>query len=1383
MKTKRARPPSSETKASKTEPSCPVVGVGASAGGLEAFTHLLQALPVDTGMAFVLVQHLAPTHPSALAEILSRATTMPVAEVTDELHVEPNRVYVMPPGRDLLISECALHLVVRESQGQHRPIDGFLRSLAQDQRHRAIGVILSGTGSDGTLGLEEIKAAGGITFAQDDTALQQGMPKSAIASGCVDFVLPPDGIAKELSHIGRHPYLALGAAPTLSALAAEPDLSTILQLLRQAAGLDFTKYKQTTLDRRISRRMALHKMEGLEEYARLLQTRPEEVEALCQDILINVTSFFRDPESFEALEATVLPGLFQERSQDEPIRVWVIGCSTGEEAYSLAILVQELTESTRRAVPVQVFATDVNPVCVEKARAGFYSKTIAQDVSPERLRRFFAEMDGKYRISKSVRDMCVFAEHDVLSDPPFSRMDLISCRNLLIYLEPVLQQKILPFLHYALNPNGFLWLGSSETTGASRDLFEPVDAKHRIYSKKLGARRLTLGMPIGRKTSGGPASRLPRREEFGEAELYKEADRILGLKYVPPGVLVDADMDILQFRGDTGPFLAPAPGKAGLNLLKMAREGLLVPLRAALSSARNSRTRVRQESVRVKSNGGYRRIALEVIPFEGPRGAGVFYLVLFEEPPSSDPSAPSDRAHARTLDTASPESESLQIEVNRLTQELAATREYVQSLTEEHDAGMEELQSANQEAQSVNEELQSVNEELETSKEEIQSASEELATLNEELNHRNLELGHTNNDLVNLVNSIQIGIVIVGADLRIRRISPTAEKLLNLTPADLGRPVGSIKLPLSLPDLVPLLTEIIDTVTAVEREVRDERGRRFSLRVRPYKTLENRVDGAVLMLVDVDVMSRALELAEGIITTLREPVVVLDESLRVRMANPAFHRTFQISPQESAGRAFYELSGREWDNPDLRRLIEGILSANSTIENFVLEHESERGKRVMVLNARRLVLPSETPALILLAMEDVTEREELEEALRGGVEELRLADRAKDRFLAMLAHELRGPLAPLRAAASILHNTETGPDVVRQTHDIVDRQVRAMTRLIDDLLDASRVTEGKVRLQFETIELAEIVARAVETQRYHIEERGQELSIELPPKPIFLEADSVRLVQVLGNLLHNASKYGNKGGRISLSVAPVGNVENAESPESPEREDKPANIVVRVRDDGVGISSEMLPRVFDMFAQADASLARSGGGLGIGLTLVRSLVEAHGGRVEAESAGLGQGAEFTVHLPALFSNEVDRERTARPADPEAGRPASRRVLIVDDNQDAAEALGTALRLEGHSVETAHNGPEALSRAVAFEPDAVVLDIGLPGMDGYEVAQKLREDPRLAHVLLVAVSGYGQDDDRRRAREAGFDHHLTKPVPVAEINALIGAHERKPRKLG
>ncbi|MGH9322389.1 MAG: chemotaxis protein CheB [Vicinamibacteria bacterium] len=1377
MKRKLAPVRDSKTKARKTEtppraggPTCPVVGVGASAGGLEALTQLLHALPVDTGMAFVLVQHLSPDHPSALAEILSRATAMPVMEVKDKPQVEPNRVYVIPPGRVMFISEGALQLVARESHEQPRPIDQFLRSLAEDQGHRAIGVILSGTGSDGTLGLEEIKGAGGITFAQDDTALQESMPRSAIASGCVDFVLPPNGIAEELSQIGSHPYLASGAAPTPSALTAETDLSKVLQLLRQTAGLDFTQYKQTTLYRRISRRMALHKMEGLKEYARFLQSSPEEAEALCQDILINVTSFFRNPESFEAVEASVLPGLFRARSQDEPIRVWVVGCSTGEEAYSLAILTQELAESTRSVVPAQIFATDVNAVCVEKARAGFYSKNIAQDVSPERLRRFFTEVDGKYRITKSVRDTCIFAEHDVLSDPPFSRMDLISCRNLLIYLEPALQEKVLLSLHYALNPHGSLWLGSSEATGANRDLFEPVDAKHKIYSKKLGPGRLTLGMPFGRKASGVPATRLSRREESGEAELYKEADRILSAKYVPPGVLVDANMDILQFRGNTGPFLTPAPGKAALNLLKMAREGLLVPLRAALRRARNDRARVRQESVRVKSNGGSRHIALEVIPLEGPGGAGVFFLVLFEEVLSSDLSAPSGGTDARPIDATGPDADSREEEVTRLTQELASTREYLQSVTEQYDAGIEELQSANEEAQSANEELQSVNEELETSKEEIQSSSEELVTLNDELNRRNLELGQINDDLVNLVASVQVAIVMVGGDLRIRRITPTVEKLLSLIPADLGRPIGNINLPISLPDLVPLLTEVIGTVTAREREIRDKGGRRYSLRVRPYKTLDNKIDGAVLMLVDVDAMSRALELAEGIMTTIREPMVVLDDSLRVWLANPAFHRTFHLSPEETKGRPFSELLDRHWDIRELRSLLERILQDASTIESFRVEHDSDMGKRIMILNARRLAMESEMPSLILLAMEDVTEQEKLEDALRGRVEELREADRAKNQFLAMLAHELRGPLAPLRAAASVLNNPATLPDVTRQTHDIVDRQVRAMARLINDLLDVSRATQGKVRLQRETIELSEIVTRAVETQRHLIEERSQELSIELPPQPIYLEADPVRLVQVFGNLLHNASKYGNEGGRIWLSaeLLPGGSVE------------EPGKIVLRVRDDGMGIHSEMLPLVFDMFAQADASLARSDGGLGIGLTMVRNLVDAHGGRVEAESAGLGRGAEFSVHLLALSSRESEREGRARPANPEAGPRASRRVLVVDDNRDAAELLAAGLRLEGHSVETAHSGPEALSKAAAFEPDAVVLDIGLPGMDGYEVARKLREEPRLTNALLVALSGYGQDEDRSRAREAGFDHHLTKPVHLDEINVLLGAGDGRER---
>ena len=462
----------------------PIVGVGASAGGLEAFTQLLKALPADTGMAFVLVQHLAPTHPSALAEILSRATKMPVMEVNEEATVEPNHVYVIPPDRSMILVRGALQLLPREG-GLHRPVDQFFRALAEDRRHQAIGVVLSGTASDGTVGLEAIKGEGGITFAQDATAQHEGMPHSAIASGCVDFVLPPDGIAREIVRISQHPY----AAPVAEARETDdkPNLAEVVQLLHHATGVDFTHYKFNTLFRRVTRRMVFQKMDTLPEYVRFLRETPAEVDALYQDILISVTSFFRDKESFEALKSKVFPRLLKDRSRHDPVRLWTLGCSTGQEAYSLAMVFAEAAEAAGSSVPLQLFATDLNPAGIEKARAGVYSKDIAQDVSPERLRRFFTEVDGSYRIGKSIRDACVFSRHNVLADPPFSRIDLISCRNLLIYLEPVLQQKIVPTLHYALKPAGCLWLGGSETIGTYRNLFEAEDAKHKIYSKKPGS--------------------------------------------------------------------------------------------------------------------------------------------------------------------------------------------------------------------------------------------------------------------------------------------------------------------------------------------------------------------------------------------------------------------------------------------------------------------------------------------------------------------------------------------------------------------------------------------------------------------------------------------------------------------------------------------------------------------------------------------------------------------------------------------------------------------------------------------------------------------------------------------------------------------------------
>ena len=1245
----------------------PIVGVGASAGGLEAFTQMLRALPVDTGMAFVLVQHLSPTHASMLAEILARTSKMQVAEVADEQQVAPNRVYVIPPDRDMIIAHGCLQLVARDAiRGARRPIDRFFRSLAEDQGHKAIGVILSGTASDGTVGLEEIKAEGGITFAQDDTAEQQSMPHSAIAAGCVDFVLPPHEIASEIGRIALHPWVAPASAAELVP-PGEPHLARIMRLLRDGWGVDFTQYKANTLNRRIARRMVLHKLQSLRDYAQFLQGDPGEVESLYQDILIKVTRFFRDPEVFEALKREVFPPLFKERPPREPLRVWVPGCSTGEEAYSLAITIAELAAATTGDhVPVQIFGTDLNGRSIDKARAGVYANDIQHDLSPDHLRSFFKEVSGQYHVVKSIREMCVFARHNMLTDPPFAKMDLISCRNFLIYLEPPTQQKIVPLLHYALKATGFLVLGSSETVASYRELFEVKDAHHKIFAKKQGTRRLTLGSADGMSAPGPRGEHDHERNSSrdaaaGEADVQKETDRLLLARYAPPGVVISADLEILQFRGDTAPYLAPAPGKASLNLLKMARGDLLVALRLAISKAKMEDTSIRQEGLRVQLDGGYRELNLEVIPLRGMPARADGFLVLFEDAALSRP-APLSRERRRRLKAptlvadAGDGEETAERQNARLRQELAATREYLQSLLEQQEAANEELQSASEEMQSANEELQSINEELETSKEEIQSTNEELVTVNEELQNRNLELNTSTNDMINLLDSVHMAVVMVGQDLRIRRFTPTAEKMLKLIPSDLGRRINDLKLPMAFPELQPLLAKVVETVRAQEQEVLTEDGCWYLLRIRPYRNLDDSVDGAVIMFVDVN--------------TLKE----------------------------------------------------------------------------------------------------------LQEALRRRVEELAMADRSKDEFLALLAHELRNPLAPLLNAVHVLASPGVDSKAAERAREVMNRQIHNMTRLIEDLLDVSRITQGKILLRREPVEVAALLRHAVEQSRLYVEARSQELSLSLAREPLYLDADPTRLEQIFGNLLNNASKFTHRGGHLELIV------ETASGGSRSLRE-----LVVRVRDNGIGIAADAQPRVFELFAQAQHSLDHAQGGLGIGLTLVRSLVELHGGAIEVYSPGLGQGSEFTVRLPLSSSARAEPDQQDQKTDlveigsaGSAARRARRRVLVVDDNRDTTETLAVLLRLLGHEVAVAHTGPAALEAAAAFEPAVVLLDIGLPGLTGYEVATKLRQNSRLAGAVLVAVTGYGTEEDRRLAREAGFDHHLTKPVDPGVIYSLLeGAGDAQP----
>jgi two-component system CheB/CheR fusion protein len=829
-----------------------VVGVGASAGGLEAYTELLEGLSATPGLALLLVSHLDPEQKSHLAPILSRVSRMPVIEVSEGMAVEADRVYVIPPGTNMAMTDGHLTLTPRAPRpAPHMPIDHLFRSLAAIQKGRCIGVILSGNGTDGVIALQSIKAAGGVTFAQEETtARYPSMPRAAMLDGNVDHVLRPREIAQELERISLHPYTLQAEEALAQTAPGEDPIASIINVLRQRTSVDFTHYKQTTIKRRVLRRMALRNLKDPKEYLENLRSDEAEVQSLYQDFLIRVTQFFRDPEAFDALKECVYPAIVDGRPSGSAVRIWVAGCSTGEEVYSLAITLLEYLEGRTENVLIKILATDLNDLALEKARAGVYLDNIEIDVSPARLRRFFVRHDGHYQISKSIRDLCIFSRHNIIHDAPFSRLDLISCRNMLIYMDVALQKRIIPLLHYALNPKRFLFLGSSENVAGFSELFEAVDARHRIFMRSNSAAHMPI--EFGPAVVAGGVAQPPGRDEhaplWNALDVQKEADRVMLARYAPVGVVVDEAMTVLQFRGRTASYLEPAPGLASLDLFRMLREGLLAEVRTAAMQAKAENVIITRDELRM-TDGSTRAVRLEVIPFKVPPSGVRFFLVLFRDladgatvvlpqaPPSARPAATDEH-------------------VTQLHQELAALREYLQSVIEEQESTNEELKSANEEILSSNEELQSTNEELQTAKEEAQSANEELATVNDELRHRNTELARVNNDLLNLLSGVNIPIVMVSRDLRIRRFTPLAEKLFNLIPSDVGRPISDIKPGLEIHDLPQRLSEVIDSLIPRESEVRDMAGHWYSIRIRPYVTFDNKIDGASIVLIDIDSIRR-----------------------------------------------------------------------------------------------------------------------------------------------------------------------------------------------------------------------------------------------------------------------------------------------------------------------------------------------------------------------------------------------------------------------------------------------------------------------------------------------------------------------------------------------
>jgi two-component system CheB/CheR fusion protein len=1005
--------------------SLTVVGIGASAGGLEAFTQLLKNLPPSTGMAFVLVQHLEPTHPSHLSDILSKITRMPVTEVHDGLRVEPDQVYVIPPNANMAISHGVLRLTPRgESRGAHLPIDFFLRSLAQDRNRHSIGVILSGTGTDGTLGLAEIKSVGGITFAQDEaSAKYPAMPLSAVAEGYVDLVLPPEAISRELARIGGHPYLVAAVADGKDPVFAgcEKEFTRIIDILHASSGVDFTLYRDTTMKRRILRRMALVKQETLPDYLAQLENDPLEAGTLYRDILIHVTRFFRDAKAFEALSVAALPAIWKAKSAEETIRVWVAGCATGEEAYSLAIILCEFQDGREIRRPLRIFASDISESpSLDKARAALYPENIENDVSPERLRRFFTKESGGYRINKDIRDICIFAKHDVTADPPFARLDLISCRNVLIYLSAPLQRRIIPSFHYALNEGGFLILGNSETIGRDTDLFADVDTQHRIYTRKMASLRLPILSSKGRRTDApvkpGIISRPATTSDFQQA-----ADRLVIRRFAPPGVLVNKDMDILQFRGRTSPFLEPPQGGSALNIDTMAQASLSLEIRRALLECGKTGLPVLWKNSGIMHGGTVRLVKVEVHPVRLPAANESCFLVLFEaveavetveaaettediEAVESIQSAGTPKKAdnpASPQSIRSPRSGPDEEMITVLRSELAAARDYLQTVREHAEAVNEELKASGEEMESSNEELQSTNEELETAKEELQSGNEELATMNEELRTRNLEQAQLNDDLSNLLGSVQIPILILGGDLRLRRFTPAAEKMLHLTGADVGRAISTLKS--FNPDL-DLGKSVSDVVASQEPSVTDLRGqdgRWYALRLHPYRTSDGKIDGVVAVFLDIDEIKNTQQrlqesgdYARSIVDTVRDPLVILEADLRIHSANLSYYRFFRTTPMETEGRKLAEVNGGHWGNPETLAHLAKMSTTDVASGNFQISYPHPDGLKTLILNARRLhsISGSESRSngksgkMTLLAIEDATDRKQAEVALHDTLE-------------------------------------------------------------------------------------------------------------------------------------------------------------------------------------------------------------------------------------------------------------------------------------------------------------------------------------------------------------------------------------------------------------
>jgi two-component system, chemotaxis family, CheB/CheR fusion protein len=1221
-----------------------VVGIGASAGGLDAFIDLISAIPAGTGLAYVLIQHLDPRHDSLLGDILAGATTMTVQEVVDGMHIEGDHVYVIPPDTEMTIEGDVLRLLPRTSAVPHRPLDTFFASLANDRKSGAIGVVLSGNDADGAAGLRAIHLAGGITFTQNpESAKFDVMPRAAAASA--DFVLPPAAIAAQLTGIAGRGNVEEGEQ-------SAADFERIFELLRALHPVDFSHFKRATVERRIMRRVLLGDHADLARYADSLEHDGAAVDALYHDLLIGVTSFFREPARFDALKTIVFPAILSERNAEQSVRIWVAGCSTGEEVYSVGITLLELLEGREDAPRISIYGTDINEQSLRKARAAFYPQRAVAGLSAERLERYFTVVPGGYKVAKELRDLCVFAAHDVTRDPPYSKIDLVTCCNVLIYFDPELQKKAVALLQYALAPGGFLMLGSSENLRATTNQLTTVSTKPLLYRKRqANAGQATFDViPRALHASLSAAPAIPAARRAGNSA--SDDDAFLAAHLAPCGVLINEQMEIMRIRGEIAPFIALEAGDVSLNLFGLLRHHeVLAVLRPAVRRAFREQTIVGHSDILVVDGDDRRCISFEVIPYGTPAPRHDHCWIVFNSAPAA----------------AKRKGDSKQSEVESLRHALAAAigdREHV----------ADEAAAAAEEAQSSDEELRSANEELETAKEELQSANEELSTLNEELRLRNTTLVRMNDDIENLLGAVEIPILFVGVDLTIRRFNVTAGTLLNLRADAVGRPLREARSTVDVNLLEKLVGAVMETSDGADVEVQDSLGVWRLLRIRAYRTSSGIIDGAIVALLDIDVLKRSLLVAEEATraadmlskasellsssldyeTTLESlarlstaafadwcAVDLINEDgtirhLTVSHANPVlrdlalqFQEVAFKEPERAPGApqalllrksvlltdiAESHLTGIP-PEAKIMQLI-GALGVRSLISVPLIVRDKVLGTTTFSSSQRRYT------AVDLQLAEELSQRAAVAIDTAMLFREAERANRYKDSFLGTVAHELRTPLTSIVGWVQL---AKSNPEMSAEAVARVDESAALLRVFIDDLLDVTRIREQKLSMDMAEVDFAAVVRAAAEMTVLSVNGRGIRLSTHLDLDPAPVQGDRVRLLQVVWNLLSNAIKFTPIGGTIEVRLERAGN-----------------DAKLLVSDNGSGISAEFLPHVFELYQQAH----QAGGhmpGLGIGLAIVAQVVKLHGGTARVESVGLDHGSTFIVTLPL----RVTGRRTGR----------------------------------------------------------------------------------------------------------------------------------------